>query len=276
MIRRVRAAGLEIWFAPAAVARHQMPASRTTFRYAARHAFDSARSRVIERAGQRGAAGYLLSRFLANLVKAPGFAAAAAALAALLFRSGQAKKALVRAWRSGAAASPPDPALAARKTVMSAPCCPSSPLRRDSSPATRRLPTPPRRLGSVRGRAAEIIVGPNETTDDMPVVARASAPGSRRCPGRVSAIRRTPSSPSPPSRGCSASTPTRRVSPRALQQGPCRLPRAAGSRSVRGRAVSAAGLVHRPLDPAWRLVSGLQPAADPPRPGPLGRRRLCP
>jgi GT2 family glycosyltransferase len=99
MIRRVRAAGLEIWFAPAAVARHQMPASRTTLRYAARHAFDSARSRVIERAGQRGAAGYLLSRFLANLVKAPGFAAAAAAQA-LLLRSGPAKKALVRAWRS--------------------------------------------------------------------------------------------------------------------------------------------------------------------------------
>jgi hypothetical protein len=54
---------------------------------------------VIERAGQRGAAGYLLSRFLANLVKAPGFAAAAAAQA-LLLRSGPAKKALVRAWRS--------------------------------------------------------------------------------------------------------------------------------------------------------------------------------
>ena len=43
MIRRVRSAGFEVWFAPAAVVRHQLPASRTTFRYATRHAFDSAR-----------------------------------------------------------------------------------------------------------------------------------------------------------------------------------------------------------------------------------------
>ena len=99
MIRRVRAAGLEVWFAPAASARHQMPASRTTFRYAARHAFDSARSRVIDRAGQAGAAGYFASRFLANLLKVPGFALVALA-SALLLRRGEAKKALVRAWRS--------------------------------------------------------------------------------------------------------------------------------------------------------------------------------
>jgi hypothetical protein len=99
MIRRVRAAGLEVWFAPAASARHQMPASRTTFRYAARHAFDSARSRVIDRAGRGGAAGYLVSRFFLNLLKVPGFGIIAG-LQALLFRTGQAKKALVRAWRS--------------------------------------------------------------------------------------------------------------------------------------------------------------------------------
>jgi glycosyltransferase involved in cell wall biosynthesis len=99
MIRRVRAAGLEVWFAPAAAARHQMPAARTTFRYAARHAFDSARSRVIDRAGQRGAVPYLASRFLANLAKLPAYALVALGHA-LLFRSGDAKKALVRAWRS--------------------------------------------------------------------------------------------------------------------------------------------------------------------------------
>ncbi len=99
MIRRVRRAGLEVWFAPAAAVRHQMPASRTTFRYAARHAFDSARSRVVERAGQPGAAGYLLSRIPANLAKAVGYAVAGA-LNALIFRTGDAKKALVRAWRS--------------------------------------------------------------------------------------------------------------------------------------------------------------------------------
>jgi glucosyl-dolichyl phosphate glucuronosyltransferase len=98
MIRRVRAAGLEVWFAPAAAVRHQMPASRTTFRYAARHAFDSARSRVIDRAGQPGALAYLLGRFVANLGKAAGCALLALGQT-LVLRSGAAKKALVRAWR---------------------------------------------------------------------------------------------------------------------------------------------------------------------------------
>ncbi|HUR59689.1 MAG TPA: glycosyltransferase [Opitutaceae bacterium] len=99
MIRRVRAAGLQVWFSPRAAVKHQMPASRTTFRYARRHAFDSARSRVIDRAGQPGAAGYLLGRFFANMAKAIGYALAAL-LNAIVFRSGGAKKALVRAWRS--------------------------------------------------------------------------------------------------------------------------------------------------------------------------------
>ena len=53
MIRRLRSAGLEIWFAPAAQVLHQMPASRMTFRYASRHAFDSARSRVVDRVTAR-------------------------------------------------------------------------------------------------------------------------------------------------------------------------------------------------------------------------------
>ncbi len=99
MVRRVRAAGLEVWFAPAAAVRHQMPASRTTFRYASRHAFDSARSRVIDRAGQPGAAGYFIGRFLGNIFKALGFALLAL-VGWLTFNPGAAKKALVRAWRS--------------------------------------------------------------------------------------------------------------------------------------------------------------------------------
>lgn len=99
MIRRVRQAGLEVWFSAAAAVQHQMPASRTTFRYARRHAFDSARSRVIDRAGQPGAAGYLVGRFAANLLKAGGFAGLAL-LNALVLRTGAAKKALVRSWRS--------------------------------------------------------------------------------------------------------------------------------------------------------------------------------
>jgi len=104
MIRRVRATGLEVWFAPAARVRHQMPASRTTFRYAARHAFDSARSRVAGhladlRAGHQPVAGYLASRLAGNLAKAAGFAALAL-LQALVLRPGAAKQALVRSWRS--------------------------------------------------------------------------------------------------------------------------------------------------------------------------------
>ncbi len=99
MIRRVRAAGLEVWFAPAAAVQHQMPASRTTFRYAAHHAFDSARSRVIDRAGQPGAAGYFVSRLIGNFFKAAGFALLAL-LNFAIAQTGAAKKALVRAWRS--------------------------------------------------------------------------------------------------------------------------------------------------------------------------------
>ena len=99
MIRRVRAAGLQVWFAPAAAVQHQMPASRTTFRYAARHAFDSARSRVIDRAGQPGAGGYFVSRLLGNSLKAIGFALLAF-LNFIIAQTGAAKKALVRAWRS--------------------------------------------------------------------------------------------------------------------------------------------------------------------------------
>ena len=98
MIRRVRASGLEVWFAPAAAVQHQMPASRTTFRYAARHAFDSARSRVIDRAGQPGAGGYFASRFAGNFLKTVGLAVLAL-IAALGFQTGAAKQALVRGWR---------------------------------------------------------------------------------------------------------------------------------------------------------------------------------
>jgi GT2 family glycosyltransferase len=98
MIRRVRAAGFAVWFAPGAAVQHQMPASRTTFRYARRHAFDSARSRVIDRAGQPGAGLYFAGRFIGNLAKALGLALFAL-LNGLILRRGAAKKALVRAWR---------------------------------------------------------------------------------------------------------------------------------------------------------------------------------
>ncbi len=72
LVRRIRSAGWQVWFAPAANARHQMPASRTTLAYAARHAFDSARSRVFERVRDGDAGFYLVSRLVANGFKAAG------------------------------------------------------------------------------------------------------------------------------------------------------------------------------------------------------------
>ena len=103
MIRRLRAGGLEAWFVPEARALHQMPASRLTFLYARRHAFDSARSRVLDRVqtlrdAGRPAWGFLASRALASLAKLMGFLLAAAG-SVLVFRTGSAKAALVRGWR---------------------------------------------------------------------------------------------------------------------------------------------------------------------------------
>jgi glycosyltransferase involved in cell wall biosynthesis len=103
-IKRLLRGGYEVWFAPAARAQHQMPGSRTTFRYVRKHAFDSARSRVVgrvrdDRDDGRSSTGYLVSRFVGNLVKAPAFALLGVVLF-LLFQTGAAKKALVRAWRS--------------------------------------------------------------------------------------------------------------------------------------------------------------------------------
>ncbi len=99
MVRRVRAAGFEVWFVPAAKVLHQMPAARTTFRYAAWHAFDSARSRTADRAAQGGATGWLLSRFFINVLKAAGFLLLSL-LGILVLQTDAARKSLVRAWRS--------------------------------------------------------------------------------------------------------------------------------------------------------------------------------
>jgi glycosyltransferase involved in cell wall biosynthesis len=103
-LKRLHQGGYEVWFAPAARALHQMPASRTTFRYVKQHAFDSARSRVVGRVRDdhdegRSSTGYLLSRFVGNILKAAGFALIAA-LNALVFRPGTMKTFLVRAWRA--------------------------------------------------------------------------------------------------------------------------------------------------------------------------------
>ena len=100
MIRRLRRAGLEIWFVPAAKVLHQIPSSRLNLRYTLRHGFDSARSRVIDRAARPGAKLYFLSRWVINLfIKVPGFALISL-LNAIVLRTGPAKRALVRSWRS--------------------------------------------------------------------------------------------------------------------------------------------------------------------------------
>jgi glucosyl-dolichyl phosphate glucuronosyltransferase len=104
MIRRIRAAGLEAWFVPAARARHQMTTERLNLEYALRHAFDSARSRVVDqvreiRLSGRSPFGFLLSRAAGSALKVVGFVLLSL-LWAVVFRTGAAKAALVRAWRS--------------------------------------------------------------------------------------------------------------------------------------------------------------------------------
>jgi glycosyltransferase involved in cell wall biosynthesis len=104
MIRRVRKAGLEVWFAPAAAVRHQMPAERLTMAYALRHAFDSARSRIVDGVRERRMAGraalpFLLSRAAGAALKLLGYLLAMV-LAAAAFQGAAAKRARVRAWRS--------------------------------------------------------------------------------------------------------------------------------------------------------------------------------
>ncbi len=104
MIRRIRAAGLEVWFVPKARVQHQMPGSRLTMGYALRHAFDSARSRVVDgvqvrRAAGRAALPFLVSRAVGAVLKLLGYSLLVG-LATLAFQRGAARRARVRAWRS--------------------------------------------------------------------------------------------------------------------------------------------------------------------------------
>ncbi len=104
MIRRIRAAGLEVWFVPGAKVLHQIPAGRLTLRYALRHAFDSARSRIVGnvrvlRESNRPVLPFLASRAAASVLKLVWFLLASAACYAI-FRTGAARRSLVRAWRS--------------------------------------------------------------------------------------------------------------------------------------------------------------------------------
>jgi hypothetical protein len=104
MIRRVRSAGLEAWFVPGARVLHQIPASRLTLRYALRHAFDSARSRVVDNArllreSGRSTLPFFFSRAVGSAAKLAWFLAECGACYAV-FQKDPARRALVRAWRS--------------------------------------------------------------------------------------------------------------------------------------------------------------------------------
>jgi len=99
VIRGLHREGWTVWFAPAAAVQHQMPAGRTTFRYVARHAFDSARSRVIDRVSVGSAGSYLATRFVGNLLKALGFSLLAL-LQFIVLQGGPARTSLIRSWRA--------------------------------------------------------------------------------------------------------------------------------------------------------------------------------
>jgi glycosyltransferase involved in cell wall biosynthesis len=104
MIRRLRSVGLEAWFVPGAKVLHQIPAERLTLGYSLRHAFDSARSRVADqvrmlRDSRKMPVGYMASRAATSALKLVGFLLLAM-VCMLALRSGAARRALVRAWRS--------------------------------------------------------------------------------------------------------------------------------------------------------------------------------
>ena len=104
MIRRIRAVGLDAWFVPGAKVLHQIPASRLNMGYALRHAFDSARSRVVDRvrtlrASNQSPYGYLSSRAFGAMLKLAGFSLTAVVCGVTL-QGDNAKRAFVRTWRS--------------------------------------------------------------------------------------------------------------------------------------------------------------------------------
>jgi hypothetical protein len=104
MIRRLRMVGLEAWFVPGAKVLHQISGERLTLGYSLRHAFDSARSRVGDhvrtlRESGRSPLGFMATRAAGGAFKVAGFLLLAMACMVAL-RTGSARRALVRAWRS--------------------------------------------------------------------------------------------------------------------------------------------------------------------------------
>ena len=97
LARRIWDSGYTIWYSPPAGLRHQIPASRLTFKYAYRQAFDSARSRVIEKTtGLNQSLGWLFSRLFSYTLQVAGYLLLSLCLL-LLFQSGRCKRWITRA-----------------------------------------------------------------------------------------------------------------------------------------------------------------------------------
>ena len=97
LARRVWGAGYTIWYSPPAGLRHQIPASRLTFRYAFKMAFDSARSRVIEKTTAPGhGVGWLLSRLVTYALHVL-WCGLLSLLSLVIFQTGWSKRWLTRA-----------------------------------------------------------------------------------------------------------------------------------------------------------------------------------
>jgi len=97
LARRIWASGYTIWYSPPAGLRHQIPASRLTFSYAYRQAFDSARSRVIEKTTSLNQPlGWLFSRLLSYSLQVASCLLLSLCLL-LLLQTGRSKRWITRA-----------------------------------------------------------------------------------------------------------------------------------------------------------------------------------
>jgi glycosyltransferase involved in cell wall biosynthesis len=97
LARRIWGAGYTIWYSPPAGLKHQIAANRLTFKYAFKMAFDSSRSRVIEKTTEPGhGAGWLLSRLVTYTLQVL-WCLAGSLLSLIIFQFGWSKRWLTRA-----------------------------------------------------------------------------------------------------------------------------------------------------------------------------------
>jgi hypothetical protein len=90
-------AGYTIWFSAPAGLQHQIPANRLTFKYAFKMAFDSSRSRVIEKTTAPGhGLGWLVSRLLTYVLHIL-WCGLLSLLSLIIFQVGWSKRWLTRA-----------------------------------------------------------------------------------------------------------------------------------------------------------------------------------